>query len=68
MKTNVVLVLAVTDYYRWRQCQKAPLTEMLLKLAFVLRVSLNKEARAEFEKVMNQLSFKGAVKDFLMGK
>lgn len=61
----VFIVVALTDYYRWRNCKKAPLTETMRKLAFVVRVSLNEEARAEFEKVMHAASFKYAVKKYL---
>ena len=59
-----VFVLAI-DVYRWYNCKKAPLTETMRKLAFVVRVSLNEEARAEFEKVMHAASFKYAVKKYL---
>ena len=61
----VFIVVALTDYYRWRNCKKAPLTETMRALAIVVRFSLSKEARAEFTRAMNHLTFATAAKAYL---
>jgi hypothetical protein len=59
-----VFVLAI-DVYRWYNCKKAPLTETMLRLAILVRFSLSKEARAEFTRAMNHLTFATAAKAYL---